>query len=354
MQCWASTTLVWHRDSQVFDCLAGTTERSGLGARQALTLAYPYFLGGSLDDLLHDVYEDLLAHGRTTNPTKGRALERIGVLLELANPRARLSRTETRGRLFSGLGELVWYLGGRSDAASIRYYISDYPGSDETGHMPGAYGPRLFGGGAESQMSRVLAVLAAKTDSRQCVVQLFSRKDLETGQEDVPCTCTIQFLAREGTLDVVVSMRSNDAYFGLTHDVFCFTMLQEIVASELSLNLGTYKHFVGSLHLYDRHAARARQFLQEGWQESTEMPAMPSRALDALRSVLEAEMSIRAGRRVEDARILAMEPYWADIVRLLLVFFHTKQHDEEAATLAARGITAAVYRPFIEARIARF
>ena len=39
-------------------------------------------------------------------------------------------------------------------------------------------------------------------------------------------------------------MRSNDAYWGLPHDVFAFTMLQEILARSLTLELGTYKHAV--------------------------------------------------------------------------------------------------------------
>ena len=52
-------------------------------------------------------------------------------------------------------------------------------------------------------------------------------------------------------------MRSNDAFLGLPHDVFCFTMLQEIVARTLSIEVGNYKHVVGSLHLYEQRM-RAR------------------------------------------------------------------------------------------------
>ena len=60
-------------------------------------------------------------------------------------------------------------------------------------------------------------------------------------------------------------MRLNDALVGLPHDVFCFTMLQEIVARSLSVELGGYKHAVGSLHLYKTHVDAAHQFLEEGW-----------------------------------------------------------------------------------------
>ena len=59
-------------------------------------------------------------------------------------------------------------------------------------------------------------------------------------------------------------MRSNDAFKGLPHDVFCFTMLQEIFARTLGVHVGVYKHAVGSLHLYDKDRQKANQYLKEG------------------------------------------------------------------------------------------
>ena len=73
---------------------------------------------------------------------------------------------------------------------------------------------------------------------------------MEEGRGRKPCTCTLQFLARGVKLDLIVYMRSNDVIKGLPHDIFCFTMLQEIAARRLSLEPGIYKHCVGSLHLY--------------------------------------------------------------------------------------------------------
>ena len=65
-----------------------------------------YFRADTLDDLMRDVVSEIQRHGVETNPSRGGATEITGVLLELSNPRARLSRTETRGRVFSCLGEL--------------------------------------------------------------------------------------------------------------------------------------------------------------------------------------------------------------------------------------------------------
>src|SRR4051794_26260593 len=82
----------------------------------------PYFAGETLDDLLRDLIGALVSTGQPIRPTKGEAVELVGVLVELVNPRARLSRTETRGRPFSCLGELCWYLSGSNDLDFIKYY----------------------------------------------------------------------------------------------------------------------------------------------------------------------------------------------------------------------------------------
>src|ERR1043165_8344585 len=104
------------------------------------------------------------------------------------------------------------------------------------------------------QIAQVRKLLSdpERSPSRKAVIQLFNAEDISEDHEDVPCTCTLQFLLRKAGLDLFVSMRSNDAYRGLPHDVFAFTMLQEILARDLGKPVGRYKHAAGSLHLYER------------------------------------------------------------------------------------------------------
>src|SRR5207245_2696775 len=156
--------------------------------------------------------------------------------------------------------------------------------------------PSLFNGRGLNQLEKVTDVLRRKRDSRQAVIQLFDGYDIVEEHGDVPCTCTLQFMLRQDKLHMFTNMRSNDAFVGLPHDFFCFTMLQEIVARTLSTELGTYKHAVGSLHLYDVNIEAAQQFLDEGWQ-STEAPMPPMPKGDpwpAIDLLLKAESSIRA------------------------------------------------------------
>src|SRR5687768_603591 len=84
------------------------------------------FTAATLDDAMREVIEAIQNNGVHITPSKGPARELIGVLIEITNPRARLSRTETRGRLFSCLGELCWYLAKADRADFISYYIPRY------------------------------------------------------------------------------------------------------------------------------------------------------------------------------------------------------------------------------------
>src|SRR5438067_7549889 len=104
-----------------------------------------YIATETLDDLLRAVISKLLRSKSRIRPTRGPATELIGVLLQVTNPRARLSHTETKGRLSSCLGELLWYLAKTRDLRFITYYLSRYQNESEDGRtVYGAYGPRLF------------------------------------------------------------------------------------------------------------------------------------------------------------------------------------------------------------------
>ena len=203
-----------------------------------------------------------------------------------------------------------------------------------------------------NQLSNVIRILRSKPDSRQAVIQLFDALDIKEKHKDVPCTCTLQFMLREGRLQLFANMRSNDIHWGLPHDVFCFTMLQEIVARSIPCELGTYKHAVGSLHLYVKDAASAKRFLKEGWQSTRAvMPSMPTGdPWPSIGVLLEAESAIRTSGSVYEAKLDGVDAYWADLIRLLRVFAaQRKEHRDVAAIREIREkMSSAVYYPFLD------
>ena len=302
---------------------------------------------------MRSVFDAILSRGHEINPSKGAARELTGVLVEITDPRARLSRTETRGKPFSCLGELCWYLAKSNHLSYISYYIPDYKRFADGDEIFGAYGPRLFQWNGQDQIANVTDLLKKRRDSRQAVVQLFDAGDLVGEHKDIPCTCTLQFMIRQDRLEMLTCMRSNDAYLGLPHDIFSFTMLQEIVARSLSVELGTYKHAVGSLHLYDDKLAEAEQYLDEGWQ-TTAMPMPPMPIGDpwsSIKSVLSAELLLREGASPDDAQLHELDPYWADLIRLLQVFRCWKDKDWSTIEELRDRMSSDVYRQFVEQRV---
>lgn len=312
-----------------------------------------YIVGETLDDVMRDAIEGVDKHGCMNHPTKGETKELIGVLVELTNPRARLSRTETRGKPFSCLGELCWYLAGSNDEQYISYYIRAYKKHAEGGKLYGGYGPRIFGSGKSGQVRHIIEILRENRATRKAVIQLFDAEDILEPHEDVPCTCTLQFLIRQEKLHLVVYMRSNDAYLGFPHDVFSFTMLQEIVARDLNIDLGTYKHIAGSLHVYDKDRSSIHQFLDEGWQPTDRaMPPMPhGDPWPSIEKMLDEESRLRKGCLVSEYMLGELDPYWADLIRLLQIFRCYKNEDAEELSNIRGEMSSDVYDVFIVGKL---
>ncbi len=310
-----------------------------------------HIVGETLDDVLLELYPKLLASLPLITATRGEFAEAIGALIQIQRPRARLSRSETRGRLFSSLGELLWYLSGDNQLAFIERYVSDYRRESVDGvTVYGGYCPRLFHQRSHDQIQNVIDLLDKRPTSRRAVIQIFNAEDIGSEHREIPCSTTMQFLLRDHRLDMIVTMRSNDAYLGLPHDVFCFTMLQEIVACSLNRDIGVYHHFVGSLHLYEKHFHEAQSLIEEGYQSRIEMPMMPTGdPWPALKSVLKAERSIRNGEQIV-LEGLGLEPYWNDLIRIIQAFFCT---DNGVIERISNDMSFARYRPYILGRVRR-
>lgn len=310
-----------------------------------------HITGDSLDDLLSKVLARLLKSRLSICPSKGSAREIVAAMLSLKEPRARFSRTESRATLFSCLGELLWYLSGTNELSFIEYYIPKYrQWSDDGTSLNGAYGPRIFSPHGSSQFQTIADIIRTKRDSRQAVIQVLSGSDLERQTKDVPCTCTLQFMKRGGKLHMLTSMRSNDAFIGLPHDVFAFTMIQEIMARTVSCELGTYHHVVGSLHLYRSDEERAKQYLGEGVQARVAMPPMPPgdpwQAINWLQGM---EARYRSGVR-DPIAADDVDPYWTDLARLLRIKALLDDGNRRGVVNEKHNMKSQVYSTFIRGR----
>lgn len=313
------------------------------------------FIGDGIDSVLHKLYLELAESGANNKGSRGDTVELLGVSLRILKPRARISRSENRGKPFSALGELLWYLSGSDKLAFIRPYVGQYDEDAVDGVIEGAYGPRLLAMRGEiDQLTNIEKLLRSKPGSRRAVVQIFNAEDIAVHHKEIPCTTTLQFHLRHDALHMSVTLRSNDAYWGLPHDVFCFTMIQEMMARRLGVNIGEYYQYVGSMHVYTDHFDHIREYVKEGVQQFSEMPEMPEgNPFELVDQLLDIEQRLRSGEDVDAASEFS-SPYWADITRLLQVFW---AREWAGATYAQRlrelrgELNAPAYRPYIDGRL---
>ncbi len=288
-----------------------------------------------------------------TNAPRGfRSREILGAAYRLTDPRERIVRTPSRRtNIFFNFAEALWYLSGSNSLEPVRFYapsISAYSADGRT--LCGtAYGPRIFtfGGAGVNQWQNVVKTLSADPDSKRAFIQIFAPEELLSADNiDVACTIGLQYMIREGRLHAVTYMRANDAYRGSVSDVFSFTFLQELLAHQLGLELGTYTHVAGSYHLYESDDAHADRVLDSGgFSEAEPFPVMPpGDNWDAVHQVLGLEAALRTGARSLGPREIAgldLPHYWAQVVALLSL--HARYRLEKVVDPDLMGFLDPVY-----------
>jgi thymidylate synthase len=190
----------------------------------------------------------------------GETSELLHATFSIDDPRQRwvVSRSPALNPAFA-LAEVVWIIKGREDERFLTYWnrqISKYAGKGPVFY--GAYGHRLRRNFGLDQVERACSALAGDPSTRQIVLQIWDpTKDLplENGSaraDDIPCNVCALIKLREGRLEWLQVMRSNDLFLGLPHNFVQFTYLQEVLAGWLGVEVGTYNHVSDSLHVYDR------------------------------------------------------------------------------------------------------
>lgn len=219
---------------------------------------------GSVIDVL-DHGSDVVVRGEATR-------ELVGRITTLERPLERyLFLPRRHNDVFAQFAETMWVLSGRNDIAWLSRYLPrapDYSDDGQTWH--GAYGPRLRRWSRDvDQLDKVRRLLSEDQATRRAVMILFDPAQDFIDSKDIPCNNWLSWIARDGKLDLSVAIRSNDAMWGFSGaNAFEWSILQELMAHWLGLEVGSARYFATSFHLYDRHFSRARQ-IGEGFHGLT-------------------------------------------------------------------------------------
>jgi thymidylate synthase len=155
--------------------------------------------------------------------------------------------------------ELAWY-------KSMSLNVNDIPApvpaiwksvATPEGLINSNYGWCIYSEENGYQYAKVLGQLLANPDSRRAVM-IYNRPSMhddynKDGMSDFMCTNAVQYLYRDGKLNALVYMRSNDAVFGYKNDYAWQKHVLDELCNALNIPAGTIYWNVASLHVYERH-----------------------------------------------------------------------------------------------------
>tara|TARA_R110000782_G_scaffold35282_1_gene84338 strand:+ start:473 stop:1129 length:657 start_codon:yes stop_codon:yes gene_type:complete len=149
--------------------------------------------------------------------------------------------------------EWQWYLSENRNISKLGEIYGKIPEiwkrmADNNGDVNSNYGWQW---GRNDQIDMVVEMLKQNPDTRQACLSIYDGKEISDYAFDTPCTYAVQFTIVHGRLDMCVTMRSNDLWYGFCNDQYQFSKLQEMVSKRLKIETGVYYHFAHNMHLYN-------------------------------------------------------------------------------------------------------
>jgi|TARA_R110002124_G_scaffold224409_1_gene389803 thymidylate synthase len=142
--------------------------------------------------------------------------------------------------------------------------------SSDNGFINSNYGYLIHNSENHDQYENAAWALLQDPTSRRAIM-IYTRPSMHydydsCGMNDFVCTNTVQYLLRDGFLDVIVNMRSNDAVYGYNNDWHWQRYVQENMCRTLNdsgtnwadifdgiVRPGKIHWNAGSFHVYERH-----------------------------------------------------------------------------------------------------
>jgi thymidylate synthase len=148
--------------------------------------------------------------------------------------------------------EWQWYLTGLPNIKMLGEIYGKIPPiwermANEEGYVNSNYGYQWERNG---QLDYVVDKLKKHKHTRHAAISIYDGKEHDKFSKDTPCTYAVQFTNVENRLNMCVTMRSNDLWYGFCNDQYCFSKLQELVCKRTGLDMGSYFHFAHNLHIY--------------------------------------------------------------------------------------------------------
>ena len=196
------------------------------------------------------IHDQILQNGVTFGDTK--ALFNVGFYMTDPKDRKIINRERKWNEEYAE-AEWDWYLSGDPHIEALGDIYGKVPEiwkrmANNHGRVNSNYGYQWE---RNRQLDNVVEMLSENPSTRQACISIYDGKEISEYAFDTPCTYAIQFTIVNGRLDMCITMRSNDLWYGFCNDQYQFSKLQETVSERLEIETGVYYHFAHNMHLYN-------------------------------------------------------------------------------------------------------
>ena len=128
--------------------------------------------------------------------------------------------------------------------------------SSEPNGLGHTYASLIRGPGGRTDLQDVIDLLHKQPETKRALVSFMA----DPGKK-VPCISAVQFLVRDGALQLIYFARGQDAFRKFYADALCLVAMGRTVAKAVGVKLGAVRGFIGSAHVYEQDLAAIRQML---------------------------------------------------------------------------------------------
>jgi len=288
-----------------------------------------YFEADNINELYLQIIKEVSSNPQyVTSPRGMQIKETTGIVARLTNPKKCLITLKDRklNYAFAAI-EKLQYLSGNTDVDGLVYYNEGFKNyANDYGIFDGAYPERLA-----YWYRHVYELLKADPDTRQAVMSIYGTQDRHKSK-DIPCTVMFQFMIRNGKLNMISYMRSNDVLWGFPYDTNGFCFVQQALAAMLGVEVGYYELHAGSLHIYTERENQLTTLLVNKDELNINIVDIPHYdSLDALKNDLNMFWIAERAKRVDNIThsVVSLLPEWLLQYYNIADLHITKKHNKQ-------------------------
>ena len=295
----------------------------------------------SLSDAYKKLLEDLIQYGNEVpavdNPLSparhyGRkpsspTIELLNYSFTVTNPYNSLFHSEDRIiSLPYAIGLFIWSLAGSDNAEWLSYYHPNVNVIfEDASHLSGAFGRRMFNYlGIINQVDKMVEKLKKLPTTRRATITITVPEDHLVDNKEFPCALGTQYFIRDKKLHSITYMRAQSAMVVMPYDAFLFMNLQIAIAAKLNIEVGSYTHNAGTIHIYKDELKKTERILTNEFH-NVNLSKVPSdlNKFSEFQKLITFENKIR-NNKMPNIHFFEDVNYFSDIKNILISYYYYK------------------------------